>query len=101
MKQMTEEEKKRFLAMEQDIHSIKNKMDKILVALMGSDLSKDGGLVGRILDLEKNQESLEKEIAQIKKEKVKTELYVKVIWALIGAFGSGIFSYILTLLFKK
>lgn len=98
---MTDEEKKRFLSMEQDIHSIKNKMDKIHAALVGSELTNDGGLVKRIIELEGRAEKLETKLDEQDKKTIKIELYQKIMWTSIGGVGMAVVSYILQFIFKK
>ncbi len=98
---MTPDERNQFMLMQKDIEHISNKVDELLIALKGSDLSKDGGLIGRIQQLEEENDLLRKEVELIKSSNTKTEMYVKIIWTLVGAFGSGIFMYVLNLIFKK
>ena len=105
---MTEDEKRQFNHMQNDVAAIKTevatlgmKVDKMYIALMGSDIAKDGGLVGRIQQLETENEELREELDTIKTNAVKSDLYLKWIWGLVGAFGSGIFTYVLSLIFKK
>lgn len=94
--------------MQTDIQSIKTeisrmdkKMDKVMVALMGSDLAKDGGLISRIAELEDDNEALRRELDAVKVTNQKIELYQKIIWALGGSIASGVFGYILKLIFEK
>ena len=91
-----------------DVHAIKQevtnlglKVDKMYMALMGSDITNDGGLVGRIQILETESEALSKKIEEINAKSAKSDLHIKIIWGLVGAFGSGIFTYVLALLSKK
>lgn len=87
--------------MQQDIQQIKEKVDKLFTALMGSEVTEDGGLVGRVKELEQENHSLHEKITQIENANTKSELYIKIIWALCGTIGSGIFFYVLNLIFKK
>jgi len=105
---MNDQEKVQFTHMQTDIEQIKNnlagqgvKVDKMYIALMGSEIGLDGGLVGRIRTLEKENEELKEELSQVKTNAVKSDMYLKWIWGLVGAFGSGIFTYVLSLIFKK
>lgn len=98
---MTEEEKKRFISMEQDIHEIKLGMKDISTALLGSPLTKDGGLVKRIVELELKAEILESKIEEQDKKTTKIELYQKIMWTSIGGVGMAVVSYVLQFIFKK
>lgn len=105
---MNEDEKRQFTHMQTDIEQIKQnvtgqgiKVDKMYFALMGSDLANDGGLVGRIKDLEGENKQLREELEKIKTNAIKSDMYLKWIWALVSAFLTGIFMYTLAFVFKK
>lgn len=106
---MTNEEKNQMLDMQSDISSIKKdihnfnqKFDKLFTALLGSEIGKDGGLVGRIDDLEKQVEKLVTENNELKKENTKRDLYLNIIWAIGGAIFTAIGLYVLnTIILKK
>lgn len=106
---MTETEKIQFGTMQTDIHAVKLelatmgsgvnemavKVDKLYIALIGSDLTKDGGLVGRISELEKQNETLENEIQEIKKKAAKSDMYLHIIWGLVGSIGTAVLAYVM------
>jgi hypothetical protein len=98
---MTDEEKKRFISMEKDIHEIKVGMKDISMALLGSPLTKDGGLVKRIIELEGIVEQLEGKINEQEKKTSKLEQYQKIMWTSIGGVGMAIISFVLQFIFKK
>lgn len=98
---MTDEEKKRFLSMEKDIHEIKVGMKDISTALLGSQLTKDGGLVKRIIELEGIVEQLEGKISEQEKKTSKIELYQKIMWTSVGGVAMAILSFVLQFVFKK
>lgn len=105
---MNDEEKRQFTHMQTDIEHIKismaglgNKVDKMYLALMGSDIAKDGGLVGRIEDLEKGVETIKGDIDKIKTEATKSRIYLYLVCVAGGFVLQSAFGYVLSLIFKK
>jgi hypothetical protein len=105
---MSPEEKTQFVSMQKDIHDIKKKVDgmggnleKVLGALMGNDLAKDGGLIARITELEEQNEEILKELETIKSDRAKTEWYLKLLWTASGFIAAAIFQFILDHILKK
>jgi hypothetical protein len=75
-----------------DVHLIKNeitsmklKMDILHNALVGSELSADGGLIKRIVEAEKEVVDLERRVLSLEKKENNNSLYVKLIWGLVSA----------------
>lgn len=98
---MTEDEKKRFNEMEQDIKHIAEqseanavKLDQILTALTGDPISGNIGLTARVA-------LLEKDVKDLREERVKNTIYVKIITWLLGIIATGVIGYILSLIFLK
>ena len=87
--------------MEKDMGEMKSQLNELYLALMGSKITNDGGMVARIIELESEVTVLKREQSAMKADKAKTELYVKIMWGMVGAFASGTFLYILNLIFKK
>lgn len=87
--------------MEKDIHSIKQRMEEISVALLGSNLTKDGGLVKRIAELEIKNRELEEKIDEHEKRTAKMEVYQKIMWSTIGGFVVLIAKLIFEIIIKK
>lgn len=79
---------------------LSKKMDMVLTALMGNDLTRDGGLVGRIIELEKEKEILKARVEILEKDKTKTDLQVKIMWGLGGSTLAAIIGYVLSLINK-
>jgi len=98
---MTDDEKKRFEEMEQDIKTIakqgeenSDKLDKVLTALGGDLLSGNLGLTARV-------GSLEKDVKDLREERVKNTIYVRIITWLLGIIATGVIGYILSMIFLK
>lgn len=98
---MTEEEKKRFISMERDIHSIKQGLEEISTALLGNRLTKDGGLVRRIDELEINDEKIESKIEELERKTARMEIYQKIMWTCTGGATVLLVKFILEIIFKK
>lgn len=95
-------------SMKDDIAKLGQKMDLIYYALQGNDMTKDGGLIRRIGDLENENHQLHKsmlqqtqalreEIEELKIAKTKSDLYEKWLWRII----TGGVALMLEYLFQK
>lgn len=105
---MNDEEKRQFSHMQTDIEQIKihmsslgTKVDKMYLALMGSEIAKDGGLVGRIEDLERDVHDIKEQLTDIKADASKNRWHVNVMWGASGAVIMALFSLFLSYIFKK
>ena len=85
-----------------DVHQIKNeitsmkgKVDILHHALIGSDISKDGGLVSRIIESEKNIAIMEGKIENLEHATDKRDLYIRIIWGLASAGIATIFTLVI------
>ncbi len=104
---MSPDEKIQFVSMQtdiqaikQDLHGMDRKLDKVMTALMGSDVANDGGLVKRIQELEDQHEDILKKLSKIEIEKTKIELYQKILWAVAGSGAAIAFQLIASYLIK-
>ena len=84
----------------EEIQNINKKVDKMYYALMGSDITKDGGLVARIVKSETRIDILEDEIETLKNRNTKFEVYQKIMWGSLGGVVSMVFAYVINLLIK-
>lgn len=110
---MTEEEKQQFLSMQTDIRDIKadlarlcdnmegfNKnMDEMYTALLGSKITKDGGIVGRLLELEKDAIDMRRQVDDLKRDIVKQSVRLAVVWTLAGALAASLLALALKAMF--
>lgn len=83
-----------------DMKDMKGKVDEMYNALMGNRITKDGGLVGRIEDLEKSDEKLDGRVSKLEDNHIRLQVYQRIMWTSVGFVAASIFSYILTLIFK-
>lgn len=81
------------MEMQKDIKNLVEAVKDLKTAVVGSPVTKDGGLVKRIEDLENQVEDL-------KTKFIKNDIYLRWIWALGGFAGSALFTYVLKIIFK-
>lgn len=84
-----------------DIAHLNDKVDKLYSALMGSDVTKDGGLVGRIVQLEKDVDILHEDHQRLFKKEFKNEVFQRIAYGLLLFIGVEGFKYIFEFFFKK
>jgi proline dehydrogenase len=85
----------------EEVHDLKNKINKLYAALLGSELAQDGGLVARIQNLEKVAETIDKKVERVELGNAKTAIYVKIIWLMSGFVLASIMTIILQNTLKK
>lgn len=86
-----------------DVHEIKNTLTKFDVrlqlvynSLVGNEISRDGGLVGDILNQAAEIKALEKRVEAIEKAETKRRFYVNIIWGTTSAIITMILTILLT-----
>lgn len=80
---------------------MQEKVDKMYFALMGNELARDGGLVGRIEELEETDKNILKELQELKGKNIGFEIYQKIMWSMVGGVVALVFSYVVNLMFEK
>ena len=85
----------------EDIHIIKNSLAKletrfysIHTALSGSDLTKDGGLIGRIIEGERDLAILTARVEMVEKKESQRRLYIRIIYGAVGFLLALAISYL-------
>lgn len=102
----------RFKIIEAHIKDQGSDINEIKVGILGSNFSKDGGLVGRLEENEKDIDRLrdkeEKDfnllrerIEKLEKSDSEKGFKDKFLWSLIGAVASGLIMFLLTKLIGK
>lgn len=86
--------------MQNDLKDVREKVDKMFYALMGNDLTNDGGLIKRIIELEEENLKLRKEMQDMRLDATKAGLYIKIIWGMAGALGASILALALKTMFN-
>lgn len=87
---MTLEEKAKFDKMETNVEQIQSDVKEIKMALLGSSFSGEKGIVGRLNTIDSRQECIEIEIKELRDERVKNTVYVKIITWLLAVIGIGV-----------
>lgn len=87
--------------MKKDLHEMKGQMKEVYQALVGNDLSGEGGFKGRQLEHEQRIKALEKFRDEYELRSSKIEFYQKIIWALCGGGAVTLIGYLLQLLVHK
>ena len=91
---MTADEQKKFEAMEQGVQKIERDVELIKSALLGNVLSGEEGLVGENKTMKLRQDTLEKEIKELRDERIRTGVYIKIIVWLLAVIGAGVVGFI-------
>jgi hypothetical protein len=76
-----------------DMKDMKGKVDKMYFALMGNELARDGGLVGRI-------EKVEATVEKLEKAALKFAIHQRIMWSCLGAAAGIVFTYIVQTILK-
>lgn len=87
--------------LEKEIHSIGDKVDEMYIALLGSPLTKDGGLIKRVADLEETVSSFEEDFEKLKMNNYKISVYQRWIWGLGCSGATGLVGFVLDKLLTK
>lgn len=100
---MTQQQKQAGVTQE-DIRIIKNdvaeigtKLNLVLDALVGNSLSKDGGVVKRMFDIESLIPKVNSRLAEVERVYKEKLFYMKVLWFV----GGGFLMTLVSLIFKR
>lgn len=87
--------------LEKEFSEIKEILNEVHTAIIGNPLTKDGGMIARLVTAEQQLEKLELRVNDAEKKQIKYNVYTKLMWLLSGGIISIVFAYILELIFKK
>ena len=103
-----DQEQKKVLATQDDIQEIKKEvyehgkiLNEVHMALIGSPLGKDGGIVRRLEQCEIEAEELRRAIDKVALASQKSTTYIRIIWGMGGAIITGACTLIFYLFIKK
>lgn len=75
--------------MKMDVIEIKSDITSIKTALIGSELTQDGGLVKRLYENESRVDKLDIRILELERKEEKKSIYINILWTITGTvFGA-------------
>lgn len=98
---MDAQERIRFNKMERSVTQIETDVTAIKIALLGTPLSGEKGLAGRVDVLNAKLELVESELRILREEKARNAIYVKVINFILATLTVGISTLLFSLLKNK
>lgn len=72
----------------QDVSKLSSTLYEVHQAIVGNSMSRDGGIVQRVIDLETEASILGDRVLAVEKKRIKTDLYIRIIWGCGGVIGS-------------
>jgi peptidoglycan hydrolase CwlO-like protein len=93
--------KQEMTQLKDEVGDINRMVGEIKDALIGNTYAKDGGLVGRIAKAEVKIETLEEEIDKLQTLIQTRDVYVKIMWTLVGMSATALIGFLLSLIFKR
>lgn len=84
-----------------ELSGMKKLLSQVHYALVGNDLTKDGGMTRRLEDAEKELLEFDKRLAEAEKKQIRYNVYTVIMWACVGATGMAIFAYLVQFVFSK
>lgn len=79
---------------DKNFKEIKDKVSLIYHALVGNEITKDGGLIRRIDKVEARQDKQEDRMDKFDSALVKMKIYERLLWLAGGAFVAALINYI-------
>ena len=80
-------------AIRKEVETVAEKVNDVHQALIGNSLAKDGGIVQRLHDCERDVEFLRTKVIDIEKNNVKAGVYMKVIWGMAGIILAALLNH--------
>lgn len=80
---------------------VKSMLREVIIAIKGSEISRDGGLAGIVEDLRTDVINLKKENEALRKDLQKSTIYLNLLFVAAGFILSQLFIYIISPIFKK
>lgn len=97
---MTAEEKEKFTKMEKSVEEIKSDVAQIKSALIGNEISGDKGVIGQMVLMKSEMESLKKELDDVQKEAVRNGVIINQLKYVAGTAVAGVIALIIKLIFS-
>lgn len=97
---MTSEEKERLDRMEQQLRLIQEDLQNISVALIGSSVNGNKGLVNDFKELKEEQDSLKIKVHELEKDNAKKEVVIDLLKAASLVLFGGFVTLLINVFFK-
>ena len=96
---MTAEEKEKFTKMEQSVEEIKQDISVIKSALVGNELTKDSGLIGKVTTLQAEIDFLKSDLKVLQDDRTRNAVYIKQLSFVTGGLVTALIGGIIKLIF--
>lgn len=83
------------------LNEMNEKFDKVLYALIGNELTKDGGIISRVISLEEKLKIAEAELRELKNTAAQNAKHLKWLWGVGGGAATVLTSSIIEILKNK
>lgn len=87
--------------LKEELIGMKEKLGEVYYALIGNKLAGDGGLVKRVLDSESELEKLSMRVDLIERKAIRSDLYVRWLWAAGGFILAAVATIIIKSIFNQ
>lgn len=95
----------KFDELSENVKGMADTVNEISFALMGNKFTKDGGIIGKIIQMDAeiklNYKTLEGRVEALEKKENRNDVYVKILWTVVGAVGMSVLYMVLNIIFKK
>ena len=96
---MTAEEKEKFTKMEQSVEEIKQDISVIKSALVGNELTKDSGLIGRVTTLQAEIDFLKSDLKVLQDDRTRNAVYIKQLSFVTGGLVTALIGGLIKIIF--
>ena len=96
---MTTEEKEKFTKMEQSVEEIKQDISVIKSALVGNELTKDSGLIGKVTTLQAEIDFLKSDLKVLQDERTRNSVYIKQLSFVTGGLVTALIGGLIKIIF--
>jgi small-conductance mechanosensitive channel len=76
--------------LKETVNGVKDKLNNLISALLGNDITQDGGLVRRVINTEITIKAQDSKMDKLEKKLDTANIYVRIMWVCVGAVGSAI-----------
>ena len=96
---MTAEEKEKFTKMEQSVEEIKQDISVIKSALVGNELTKDSGLIGKVTTLQAEIDFLKSDLKVLQDDRTRNAVYIKQLSFVTGGLVTTLIGGLIKIIF--